>query len=89
MPTSALAAPAGCLAPEDERALRVLRAVVADTDPTVSEQAKIAVGWVAQAANRGSTTRNDAIAVLRTVAISARSPASDQALTWLGKVDVR
>jgi HEAT repeat protein len=73
----------------DERALRVLRAVVADTDPAVSEQATIGVGWVAQAANRGSATRNDAIVVLRAVAISARSPASDQALTWLGKVDAR
>ena len=73
----------------DERALRALRAVVADTDPAVSEQATIAVGWVAQAANPGSATRNDAIAVLRAVAISARSPASDQALTWLGKVDAK
>ncbi len=73
----------------DERALRALRSVVADADPTVSEQATIAVGWVAQAANPGSATRNDAIAVLRAVAISARGPASDQALTWLGKVDAR
>jgi HEAT repeat protein len=73
----------------DERALRALRSVVADADPTVSEQATIAVGWVAQAANPGSATRNDAIAVLRGVAISARSRASDQAFTWLGKVDAK
>ena len=73
----------------DERALQVLRPLVADADPIVSEQATIAVGWVAQAANPGSETRNDAIAVLRGVAILARSPASDQALTWLGKVDAK
>lgn len=73
----------------DERALRALRSVVADADPIVSEQATIAVGWVAQAANPGSATRNDAIAVLRGVAISARGRASDQALAWLGKVDAK
>jgi len=73
----------------DERALRALRSVVADADPVVSEQATIAVGWVAQAANSGSDVRNDAIAVLRAVAISARSRASDQAFTWLGKVDAK
>jgi HEAT repeat protein len=73
----------------DERALRVLRAVVADADPTVSEQATIAVGWVALAANPGSRTRNDAVALLRDVARSSRGRASDQALTWLGKVDAK
>jgi HEAT repeat protein len=69
-----------------QQALTALRPLVTDGDQTVSEQATIAVGWIAQAAAIGSETRREAIDLLRKVAGSGRSPASEQALKWLANV---
>jgi hypothetical protein len=70
----------------DQRALEALRPAVEDPDPEVSEQATIAVGWVAVRAARDSDTRADAIAVLRAVADGERAGSSSQAKYWLSRV---
>jgi hypothetical protein len=67
-------------------ALKALKAVVHDPDPGVSEQATIAVGWVAAAAKADSAVRKEAIEVLRDVKRSGGRPA-EQATYWLGKVE--
>jgi len=71
---------------QNAAALKALKAVVHDPDPGVSEQAAIAVGWVAAAAKPASAVRKEAIGVLRDVARSGGRPA-EQATYWLGKVE--
>jgi len=67
-------------------ALKALKAVLHDPDPGVSEQATIAVGWIAAAAKPDSAVRKEAIEVLRDVVRSGGRPA-EQATYWLGKVE--
>jgi HEAT repeat protein len=67
-------------------ALKALKAVLHDPDPVVSEQATIAVGWIAAAAKPDSAVRKEAIEVLRDVARSGGRQA-EQATYWLGKVE--
>jgi hypothetical protein len=71
---------------EDEAALKALKVVVADTDPDVSEQATICIGWIAESASRDSETRKEAVNVLRSVAASSRARASQQAKSWLARI---
>lgn len=71
---------------QNAAALKALKAAVHDPDPGVSEQATIAVGWVAAAAKPASAVRKAAIEVLRDVVQSGGRPA-EQATYWLGKVE--
>jgi hypothetical protein len=71
---------------QNAAALKALKAVVHDPDPGVSEQATIAVGWVAAAAKPNSAVRKEAIEVLRDVVRSGGRPA-EQSTYWLGKVE--
>jgi HEAT repeat protein len=73
----------------NQHALDALRPVVADPDPDVSEQATIAVGWVADASPRESKTRADAVELLRALAASSRRGTSEQAKYWLSRVGAR
>jgi HEAT repeat protein len=72
----------------DAPALSALKPVVRDSNVGVSEQATIAVGWVASRPDADPVTRNDAIQVLRQVAQTAGAPAK-QATYWLQKVGER
>lgn len=71
---------------QDAEALQALKTAVRDMDPGVSEQATIAVGWVAMAAKPESAVRKDAIDVLRDVA-RAGGRSGKQAAYWLEKVE--
>jgi HEAT repeat protein len=71
---------------ENEAALKALKTVVADTDPDVSEQATICVGWIAESASRDGETRKEAVDLLRSVAVSSRGRASQQAKSWLARI---
>jgi hypothetical protein len=71
---------------QDAEALRALKEVVRDPDSGVSEQAAIAVGWVAMGAKPESAVRKEAIAILRQVA-KAGGRSGEQAAEWLGKVE--
>jgi hypothetical protein len=71
---------------QNAAALKALKPVVHDPDPGVSEQAVIAVGWIAAAAQPGSAVRKEAIAVLRDMARTGGRPA-EQATSWLEKVE--
>jgi hypothetical protein len=71
---------------QNAAALKALKAVVHDPDPGVSEQATIAVGWVAAAAKPDSAVRKEAIEVLRDVVRSGGRPA-EQSTYWLEKVE--
>lgn len=73
---------------EDAAALEALKGVVHDPDPSVSEQATIAVGWVAESSEPNGATRKDAIEVLRSVKESGGA-AGRQALYWLARVGSR
>jgi HEAT repeat protein len=74
---------------QNQQALAALTPLVDDNDASVSEQATIAVGWIAQASAIGSDTRTDAIVVLRRAAKSPRRPISEQARKWLSNVGSR
>jgi HEAT repeat protein len=74
---------------QNQQALTALTPLVDDTDTSVSEQATIAVGWIAQASAIGSDTRKGAIIVLQRAAESRRRPVSEQARTWLSNVGAR
>jgi HEAT repeat protein len=74
---------------QNQQALAALTPLVDDTDTLVSEQATIAVGWIAQASAIGSDTRKDAIVVLRKATESPRRPVSEQARKWLSNVGAR
>jgi hypothetical protein len=67
----------------NHQALIALAPAVADVDATVSEQATIAIGWIAQASAVGSDTRQEAIDLLRKAAESGRAQVSEQARRWL------
>jgi hypothetical protein len=56
-----------------------------DPDDGVREQATIAVGWVAKAAQAGSPLRKEAVAVLTAVRRTSGA-AAQQADYWLGQV---
>jgi RNA polymerase sigma factor (sigma-70 family) len=71
---------------QDAEALKALKGAVRDPDPGVSEQATIAVGWVATGAKPESALRKEAIDVLREVARTG-GRAGEQATYWLGKVE--
>jgi HEAT repeat protein len=71
---------------ENGAALKALKTVVADTDPDVSEQATICVGWIAESASRDGETRKEAVDLLRSVAVSSRGRASQQAKSWLARI---
>lgn len=71
---------------QNAAALKALKAIVHDSDPGVSEQATIAVGWVAAAAKPASAVREEALEVLRDMVRSGGRPA-EQATYWLGKVE--
>ncbi len=71
---------------QDAEALKALKAAVRDPDPGVSEQATIAVGWVAMGAQPDGALRKEAIAVLREVA-RAGGRSGEQAAYWLAKVE--
>ena len=73
----------------DRRAFNALRSVVADSDSEVSEQATIAIGWVATAAAEGSSTRTEAIDLLREIAAGTRAGNSRQARYWLSRVGAK
>jgi HEAT repeat protein len=70
---------------QDAAALEALKAVVRDPDPDVSEQATVAVGWVAESSTPSSATRKDAIEVLRSLTPSGGA-AGRQALYWLARI---
>ena len=70
----------------DAAALQALKTVVRDPDAGVSEQATIAVGWVAKAAPADSALRKEAVAVLRDMSGSTGRPA-EQAKYWLRQVE--
>jgi RNA polymerase sigma factor (sigma-70 family) len=70
----------------DAAALQALKTVVRDPDAGVSEQATIAVGWVAKANSADSALRKEAVAVLREMSNSTGRPA-EQAKYWLGQVE--
>jgi HEAT repeat protein len=88
LPRVRLKAAAAIGAYQDAEALRSLKAVVGDPDPGVSEQATIAVGWVAMAAKPESAVRKEAIDVLRAAA-RAGGRSGEQAVYWLEKVEGR
>jgi hypothetical protein len=73
----------------DRRAFDALRSVVADSDPDVSAQATIAIGWIATAAAQGSGMRTEAIDLLREIAAGTRAGDSRQAKQWLAWVLVK
>jgi RNA polymerase sigma factor (sigma-70 family) len=70
----------------DAATLQALKTVVRDPDAGVSEQATIAVGWVAKAAPADSALRKDAVAMLREMSRTTGPPAQ-QAKYWLGQVE--
>lgn len=71
---------------QNQQALAALTPVVDDADGSASEQATIAIGWIAQAAAIGSETRRTAIEVLRRAANSDRKAVAEQARKWLANV---
>jgi hypothetical protein len=71
---------------QNQQALAALTPVVDDADVSASEQATIAIGWIAQAAAIGSETRRTAIEVLRRAANSDRKAVAEQARKWLANV---
>jgi len=71
---------------QNQQALAALTPVVDDVDGSASEQATIAIGWIAQAAAIGSDTRRTAIDVLRRAATSDRKAVAEQARKWLANV---
>jgi len=71
---------------QDAAALDALKTVLDDSDPAVSTQATIAVGWVALAAQSESATRKEATEVLRRVQRS-QGRAGQQATYWLARID--
>jgi RNA polymerase sigma factor (sigma-70 family) len=70
----------------DAAALQALKTVVRDPDAGVSEQATIAIGWVAKAAPAESDLRQEAVALLREMSNTTGRPA-EQAKYWLGQVE--
>jgi hypothetical protein len=72
---------------ENAAALEALKAVVHDPDPDVSEQATIAVGWVAESSQPNGATRSNGIEVLRSVGQSG-GRAGRQALYWLHRLSL-
>jgi HEAT repeats len=73
----------------DPRALDALRPALADPDRDVSEQATIAIGWVATGAAEDSKTRTEAIGLLRAIAAADLPGSSAQAKYWLSRVEVK
>jgi hypothetical protein len=73
----------------DRRAFDALRSVVADSDPDVSEQATIAIGWVANAAAQGSSTHAEAVDLLREIAAGTHAGNSQQARYWLSRAGAK
>ena len=70
-------------------ALDALRSAVTDPDDDLSEQATIAVGWIATDAAAESETRRQAVELLTTLADSGRPRVSSEAAECLSKVRPR